>query len=825
MKLPIITTLLLLGTAGALSTPLPQKGALARTVTLTTSTQTSLQSALTTLTRAAGINLVAQGLPNVTVTQNLRNVPAFKAITTLLEVYAPELDAKLDNGNLLIAPRDVIARIGNSGTRSNVIYSLGVNDIQTRALKSVAPGLDVIPFSDTVTILNGTKSQLDAAQRLLNETIAMNTSPYLDKTVDLPVAPLDPLSVTAILKAAYPDLTVTAANTRVILSGDERLVDKAKEVIARLQGDERERIANLPKPVEPVVVPPAPPAPVVVVPPPPPILQKRTEFRLSDTTVARVVQASGNGVQARWLDGTTYLLTGTEEGLTNVTTTLRALEANQANLMFIPYPVRGAGQEISTALQNALPGVSISFAPGNQQLLVQAAANDHARVAALLRQLDPPLAVKPVDTSGETVTEILHLQYARAADLAPLLSSAAAPPAASTSQTAGTGTDQANTTAPAAMATTTTPADTTPAATPALASAPTQATAPVLQVKVEPRLNALIFQGPRKAVDQAKQIALSLDTELPNVNVALNVQQVDNSDGRDLGLKWEAGVAGVTVGGGSSGLSVALNPTVAAPRFKVDLNASQSSGQSKTLLDTTLSTQSGRPGVLTSGGTLTVPRKSTSGTGENQTTTITTETYSYGLEIRILPRLAADGKVELTVTTIIGQRPVEGASGSIDIAKQQIDTIITLNPGEQVTLGGIITDIESQSQRGVPGLSKVPVVGNLFGESQKGNRSAVLLITLKAEGVRKGPARTAATSGVGVASGVARTVLVTDTAAASAAAASTISAITTSAPTLTPVVSTPAPAAPVNTKTANGGSRTYIAAPTEPATPTEPTQP
>lgn len=819
MKLPIITTLLLLGTAGALSTPLPQKGALARSVTLTTSTQTSLQSALTTLTRAAGINLVAQGLPNVTVTQNLRNVPAFKAITTLLEVYAPELDAKLDNGNLLIAPRDVIARIGNSGSRTNVIYSLGLQGTQITALKSVAPGLDVIPFSDTVTILNGTKSQLDAARNLLTETVAMNTSPYLDKTVDLPVAPLDAQNVTTILKAAYPDLTVTAANTRVILSGDERLVDKAKDVLARLQADERERIANLPKPVEPVVVPPAP---VVVVPPPPPVLQKRTEFRLADTTVARVVQASGNGVQARWLDGSMYLLTGTEEAITDVTTTLRALEANQANLMFVPYPVRGAGQEISTALQNALPGVSISFAPGNQQILVHAGANDHARVAALLRQLDPPLAVKAADSSTEIITEILHLQYARAADLAPLLSATATPPAAPTPQAAADQATTAATPTPAAPpAPTGTPSasDTTPAATPALAAAPNQPAAPVLQVKVEPRLNALVFQGPRKAVEEARQIAKSLDTELPNVNVALNVQQVDNSDGRDLGLKWEAGVAGVTVGGGSSGLSVALNPTAAAPRFKVDLNASQSSGKSKTLLDTTISTQSGRPGVLTSGGSLTVPRKSVSGTGENQTTTVTTETYSYGLEIRVLPRLAADGKVELTVTTIIGQRPVEGASGSIDIAKQQIDTIITLNPGEQVTLGGIITDIESQSQRGVPGLSKVPLVGNLFGESQKGNRSAVLLITLKAEGIRKGPARTAAGE-VNVASGVTRTLLVTDTAAASAAAAaSTVSAITTSAPTLTPVVSTPAPAAPVNTQTAHGGSRTYIAPPTTPTQP------
>jgi general secretion pathway protein D len=164
----------------------------------------------------------------------------------------------------------------------------------------------------------------------------------------------------------------------------------------------------------------------------------------------------------------------------------------------------------------------------------------------------------------------------------------------------------------------------------------------------------------------------------------------------------------------------------------VNLAANTNKTTSKTLLDTSLSTQAGRTSTLLSGGQLLVPVTNTTSTGGSSSSQQSRETYNYGLDVKVTPRLAPDGTVELAVSLTLGEKPVNEQGGNISISKRTVTTVVTVKPGQQVTLGGLVSTDESNGNSGVPFLSSIPIIGALFGHQNATQNHSVLLITLNA---------------------------------------------------------------------------------------------
>lgn len=740
-KALILSALLMLSGASALST-FPRTAPFNKTVQLSATSQTTLSAALSSLTRSIGVNLVVQNLPAANVTQSIKNVPAWQAIETLLKVHAPNLEALYDGKFLIIAPPETINNLKAEG-RVFVVIEAALDEKQIAAVTTVTPGVTVLPFGEKTSILAGPPNLVKVAESLLTRVLTPAPTPatVASVTETLTVAPLNLAETAAILKEAFPDLKTTNAGTRLILTGPYSAIVEAKTLIAMLVQDAR--LAAPPVPETPPIV--TTPAPVATIEPINTRESQRLTLRLAADVVTRVAQASGEDVKVVALDSGNFLLIGTKDAITAVSADLRAAEARVMNRALITYPLKYAGADLVAVLQRTLPGADMEFVSGTKQVLVRATSEDHAILGSLLRQLD----IRPTaDLDNEPTTKTVTLQFAQAAALSGVLSPKSNDQAQQGQQGQGNAGQQAGGSGNAG-------------------STAQQGAASGVQVSVDERSNSLILRGRRAEVEAAAALALTLDRELPNVTVRMNVQQVDNSDGQNLGIDWNAGAGGVTVGGGAGGLSVAYSPAAIAPTLRVNLNAKDQTTKSKTLLDTSLTTQSGRPGQLLSGGTLMVPKIATDKDGNSKVEGY--EEYNYGLEIRVVPRAVSDGRVELTITTIIGEAPTFGSNGSISINKRQVDTVVTLRPNQSVTLGGVITTTELQQNSGVPILSKIPVIGALFGRTTSNKGNAVLLLTLTADSnmVRTAIQNTAA----GAAIPVTPTGMTPTEAAASAAAA------------------------------------------------------
>jgi general secretion pathway protein D len=103
-----------------------------------------------------------------------------------------------------------------------------------------------------------------------------------------------------------------------------------------------------------------------------------------------------------------------------------------------------------------------------------------------------------------------------------------------------------------------------------------------------------------------------------------------------------------------------------------------------------------------------------------------------GVILTVKPRISRDGTVFMEIDQEVsspGAARPDDPTGNVPINKRNLVTEAAVKSGETVMLAGLITDTLSQGSSGVPGLSRLPVVGGLFGsKSDKKDRSEVIIL-------------------------------------------------------------------------------------------------
>ncbi|MBS0571399.1 MAG: type II secretion system secretin GspD [Proteobacteria bacterium] len=176
--------------------------------------------------------------------------------------------------------------------------------------------------------------------------------------------------------------------------------------------------------------------------------------------------------------------------------------------------------------------------------------------------------------------------------------------------------------------------------------------------------------------------------------------------------------------------------------FQVALNALQTSGQSKTLSTPSLVVMNNQQAQINVGTQVPVISQSIigygsvtgtgTGTGSNYTNTgIGQASYiSTGISLDITPRVNPGGLVYMDVqqqdsipgTAQPGQNP--------PISQRNLSTQVAVQSGQTVLLGGMIQDQIIDSRSGVPLLSDIPLLGNLFGSNNRSHQRTELIVLI-----------------------------------------------------------------------------------------------
>jgi general secretion pathway protein D len=112
--------------------------------------------------------------------------------------------------------------------------------------------------------------------------------------------------------------------------------------------------------------------------------------------------------------------------------------------------------------------------------------------------------------------------------------------------------------------------------------------------------------------------------------------------------------------------------------------------------------------------------------------------FDTGVILEVTPRVNASGLVTLEisqeVSDAIGTTIEEINSPTIQ--QRRIESIVAVQSGETVALGGLIRERAEEGETGVPLLMDIPVLGNLFKTTTRGNDRTELLVLITPRVIR-----------------------------------------------------------------------------------------
>jgi pilus assembly protein CpaC len=208
-----------------------------------------------------------------------------------------------------------------------------------------------------------------------------------------------------------------------------------------------------------------------------------------------------------------------------------------------------------------------------------------------------------------------------------------------------------------------------------------------------------------------------------NVMKQLGVNMIGNGDSN--GISWGAFTESLP------GLGKPLAPTgfsLGTSALDAYLNAMEQAGVMKTLAEPTLTAVSGKQATFRVGGEFNLVTNQEQDDGG---TTYEIEKLEYGIGLEFLPVVLSAGRISLKIRTQVSE-PTDQSSvtlsgggrrgdtfrqpgmTALSIRKRLADTTVELPSGGSMMIAGLIRDDVRQTINGLPGLSKVPVLGTLF---------------------------------------------------------------------------------------------------------------
>ncbi|GAB1594547.1 type II secretion system secretin GspD [Lysobacter claricitrinus] len=118
------------------------------------------------------------------------------------------------------------------------------------------------------------------------------------------------------------------------------------------------------------------------------------------------------------------------------------------------------------------------------------------------------------------------------------------------------------------------------------------------------------------------------------------------------------------------------------------------------------------------------------GTGTGGVTYSQVQYLDTGIILKVRPRITRDGMVFLDIVQEVSSPgTVADRNGNVRIDTRKVKTETAVQSGDTVMLAGLISDGVQRGSSGFPGLSRIPVVGGLFGrQNSRTDRNEVIVL-------------------------------------------------------------------------------------------------
>jgi type IV pilus assembly protein PilQ len=275
-------------------------------------------------------------------------------------------------------------------------------------------------------------------------------------------------------------------------------------------------------------------------------------------------------------------------------------------------------------------------------------------------------------------------------------------------------------------------------------------------INVDKRTSSMLVKDVASVFPQIENLLSTLDKPTPQVLIEARIVEVNTNSSRDLGIQWGINFSaanGLSQIGGLSGIPSLATGPFTGKNFLVDLpsksvgplggsgfsfgiinpqktigldlqlSALETAGNGKVISNPKILTIDNEKAKILQGKSIPVRKQTTEGT-------VSTEFKDVTMELNVTPHITPDGSISMELA--IKKEELDPSVPSIDgvpgTDKKEANTKVIIKDGETVVVGGMYKVNTNESTSGVPGLSRIPILGWLFKGQKTDVTTSELLI-------------------------------------------------------------------------------------------------
>jgi type IV pilus assembly protein PilQ len=256
------------------------------------------------------------------------------------------------------------------------------------------------------------------------------------------------------------------------------------------------------------------------------------------------------------------------------------------------------------------------------------------------------------------------------------------------------------------------------------------------QLEVDERTNAIIITDIEEVHEKVASLIKSLDTPVYQVAIDSRILEINKGALDQMGVQWNiknlrgTGFAGEVSGGASPGAMPGA-PTlfgqvgIIARGALIDnvISMYEQRKLVKTISNPKITVLNNQKARIHGGSRIPYITRDQAGNPIVQFVDV-------GIRLEVTPHVNVNKQITLDIHTEVSE-PGAQLPGGIEILTNFADTRVLLNNGETAVIGGLIKYKTQSTREGVPFLSRIPLIGRLFGGTigEQSEREIVIFLT------------------------------------------------------------------------------------------------
>ena len=253
-------------------------------------------------------------------------------------------------------------------------------------------------------------------------------------------------------------------------------------------------------------------------------------------------------------------------------------------------------------------------------------------------------------------------------------------------------------------------------------------------VEVDDRTNSLIVNDIPTTVDAVAALARELDTRTPQVHIDALLVDLDSRRSRELGVTW--GGYNLDIGGnflGDATVTAPITEVVGQVRVgtvqdfgevKATVQALARENIADIISNPRITTTDNREASILVGQKIPLITQDVSGNPITRLETI-------GIRLVVTPHINSDSQITLDVHPEVSDLSSQATvQGGVIINTSEADTRVLVGNGDTAVIGGLIRNLKTRFQSGVPVLKELPLLGALFRSESTNDEQRELIVFL-----------------------------------------------------------------------------------------------